>query len=343
MDNGDNPWRYGLIHFEWLWAFALLPVPLLVRFLMKPTRVSEQAALRVPFMEDFEQSIRHRRRLLPKSVLLGLAILAWALLILALARPQWLGEFSQLPMSGRDLMLAIDVSGSMKEKDFVVNKRLVARIDAAKAVAGDFIKRRQGDRIGLIVFGGAPYLQMPLSFDLESVNEMLRETFIGLAEERTTAIGDAIGLALKRLRQYKQSNRVLILLTDGINNSGSLDPGTAAELAGEEGMKIYTIGIGSDRATARKLGIWRGSFGNELDEATLRTVAKKTNGRYFRAKDTAELRKIYALLDELEVIERTPELFQTQKALYPWPLTAALLVAALLLLFRHVFGRGLPG
>ena len=330
-----------MIHFEWLWVFSLLPLPLFARVLLKPVRTNERAALRVPFVDDFAQSIRHRKRFLPRRLPLWLAAIAWSLLILAAARPQWLDEFSQLPMSGRDLMLAIDISGSMKEKDFVIGNRLVPRINAAKAVASDFIKRREGDRVGLIVFGGVPYLQMPLSFDLKSVNEMLRDTFIGLAEESNTAIGDAIGLALKRLRQYEQSNRVLILLTDGVSNAGSLDPKTAAELAAQEGMKIYTIGIGTDLAGARKLGIWRHRFGRELDEATLRKVAKETGGRYFRARDTAELRKIYALLDELEVIDRTPELFRTKTALYPWPLTASLLVAAVLLLLRYFSGRRL--
>ncbi len=321
-----------MIHFEWLWVLALLPAPLLARFLVKPARSVEQSALRVPFLNDFEQSMKRRRRFLSKQALLWFAALAWLLLIAAAARPQWLGEFTQLPVSGRDLMLALDVSGSMRERDFVLNRRRVDRLEAAKSVAGDFIERRQGDRVGLIVFGEYPYLQMPLSFDLKSVREMLGDTFIGLAEEKKTAIGDAIGLALKRLRQYEQSNRVLILLTDGASNAGSIDPATAALLAAEEGMKIYTIGIGADRATARAMGL----FGSrsDLDEKTLRTIAERTDGRYFRAKDTNELKKIYALLDRLEVIEREPELLQVRTALYPWPLAAALLLATALLLLR---------
>ncbi len=321
-----------MIHFEWWWAFALLPAPLFARFLTKPAKAVEQAALRVPFVTDFEQSLGRRRGIFTRRLLLWLAVLAWLALITAAARPQWLGEFTQLPISGRDLMLAIDVSGSMEQKDFIMDRRRVDRLTAAKAVASDFIKRREGDRIGLIVFGEYPYLQMPLSFDLESVREMLADTFIGLAEEKRTAIGDAIGLALKRLRRYEQSNRVMILLTDGASNAGSLDPETAATLAAEEGMKIYTIGVGADRATAMRMGLFGAAA--DLDEKTLRAVAKKTGGRYFRAKDTNELRKIYALLDQLEVIERDPEMFQTRTALYPWPLSAALLIAVLLLLLR---------
>ncbi len=321
-----------MIHFEWLWAFALLPVPLLARFLVKPARSVEQSALRVPFIHDFERGMKHKRRIFSRDTLLWFAALAWLLLVTAAARPQWLGEFTQMPVSGRDLMLALDISGSMQERDFVLDGRRVERLEAAKAVAADFIERRGGDRIGLIVFGEYPYLQMPLSFDLESVNEMLGDTFIGLAEEKKTAIGDAIGLALKRLRQYEQSNRVLILLTDGASNAGGLDPETAAVLAAGEGMKIYTIGIGADHTTARV----RSLFGRraDLDERTLRAIAKKTGGRYFRARDTNELKKIYVLLDQLEAIERDAELFQTRTALYPWPLAAALLMAAALLLLR---------
>ena len=321
-----------MIHFEWLWAFALLPLPLLARFLMKPARVVDQAALRVPFMDDFEQSMRHKRRFFSKKILLWIAVLAWLLLVIAAARPQWLGEFIQMPASGRDLMLALDISESMNAKDFVLGGRKVSRLKAAKSVAGDFIKAREGDRIGLIVFGEYPYLQMPLSFDLESVHEMLADTFIGLAEAKKTAIGDAIGLTLKRLRQYEQSNQVMILLTDGASNAGSLDPETAAALASQEGMKIYTIGIGADRASAQAMGLFGHRSG--LDEKTLQSIAHKTGGRYFRAHDTNELKKIYALLDQLEVIERAPELFQTRTALYPWPLAAALLIAILLLLAR---------
>ena len=321
-----------MIHFEWWWAFALLPLPLLARFLTKPAKAVEQAALRVPFVADFERSLGRRRSIFTRKLLLWLAMLAWLALITSAARPQWLGEFTQLPISGRDLMLAIDVSGSMEQRDFTLDRRRVDRLTAAKAVASDFIERREGDRVGLIVFGEYPYLQMPLSFDLESVREMLADTFIGLAEEKRTAIGDAIGLALKRLRRYEQSNRVMILLTDGASNAGGLDPETAATLAAEEGMKIYTIGVGADRATAIRMGLFGG--GTDLDEKTLRAIAKKTGGRYFRAKDTNELRKIYALLDQLEIIERDPEMFQTRTALYPWPLATALLIAVLLLLLR---------
>ncbi len=318
-----------MIHFEWSWAYALLALPLLFRWLLKPVQSTRQAALRVPFLSDFERPHQRRgglsRRLLP-----ALAALAWLLFIAALSRPQWLGEYAQAPVSGRDLMLAVDVSGSMKENDFVIGGTRVSRMEAARVVGGDFIRRREGDRLGLIVFGGRPYLQMPLSFDVKAVGKMIDEVFIGLAEEKETAIGDAIGLALKRLRR-QHGERVLILLTDGANNAGRLSPLVAADLAAKEGMKIYTIGIGADAGMPGNLGFFGRS---RLDEKTLKAIADKTGGRYFRARNTPELAEIYRVLDQIEVVEHDPETFRTRRALYPWPLASALLVAALLLLLR---------
>ena len=364
-----------MIHFEWLWAYALLALPLLFRWLLKPVQSARQTALRVPFLSDFER-LHQGRGASSRRLLLAFAALAWLLFVIALSRPQWLGEYAQAPVSGRDLMLAVDVSGSMKEADFVIGGVRVSRIDAARIVGGDFIRRREGDRLGLIVFGGRPYLQMPLSFDTAAVARMLDETFIGLAEEKETAIGDAIGLALKRLRRRHSESgghgesderggrgerggsgesdesdesgghdgrgeRVLILLTDGANNAGRLSPQVAADLAAKENMKIYTIGIGAD---ADMLGHFGTFFGrSRLDERTLKAIAERTGGRYFRARNTPELAEIYRVLDQLEVIERDPEVFRTRRALYPWPLAAALLVAAALLLLRSGWRGGWRG
>ena len=320
-----------MIHFEWLWAYALLPLPLLFRWLLKPAQGARQSALRVPFVADFERP-HQRRGASSRRLLLAFAALAWLLFIIALSRPQWLGEYAQAPVSGRDLMLAVDISGSMKEADFIIGGQRVSRIDAARIVGGDFIRRRAGDRLGLIVFGGRPYLQMPLSFDVTAVGKMLEEVFIGLAEEKETAIGDAIGLALKRLRRQR-GERVLILLTDGANNAGRLSPMVAADLAAKENMKIYTIGIGADAEMAGHFGMFFGR--SQLDERTLKAIAEKTGGRYFRARNTPQLAEIYRVLDQLEVVEHDPEVFRTRRALYPWPLGAALLVAAALLLARN--------
>jgi Ca-activated chloride channel family protein len=261
-------------------------------------------------------------------------LLIWLLLVLAAARPQWIGEPLPLPLAGRDLMLAVDISGSMVEEDMVIGARVTDRLTAVKAVAGDFIERREGDRIGLILFGQQAYLQTPLTFDRETARTLLFEAAIGLAG-RETAIGDAIGLAVKRLRDQPAEQRVLIPLTDGANTAGAIAPDKAAELAAEAGVRIYTIGIGSDR---------RGPFGmslgrNPLDERTLKAIAEQTGGRYFRARDLRELQSIYALLDELEPVESEQEGFRPVAELFAWPLGLALALSALAALAK-AFSNG---
>ena len=267
----------------------------------------------------------------PSRLRLWLAIPAWLLLVLAAARPQWVGEAVQLPLSGRDLMLAVDLSGSMKERDFVIEGERVDRLTATKWVAGDFIERRIGDRIGLILFGDKAYLQTPLTFDRKTVKTLLDEAAIGLAGKQT-AIGDAVGLAIKRLQRSPDQSRVLILLTDGANTAGEVDPERAAEIASRTGLKIYTIGIGSDSMTVRSVfGSQVINPSSELNERVLKALADKTGGRYFRAKNSTELAQIYQLLDELEPVEQESRLFRPVRALYHWPLACSLILASLVL------------
>ena len=246
-------------------------------------------------------------------------------------RPQWVGDVMSIPVSGRDLMLAVDLSGSMQEEDFVLKGERVDRLTATKSVAGDFIERRVGDRIGLILFGERAYLQVPFTFDRKTVKTLLYEAEIGLAG-KATAIGDAIGLAVKRLRERDESNRVLVLLTDGANTTGTVAPKEAAQLAAAEGLKIYTIGVGADEMLVRDLfGMRKVNPSAELDEETLKTIAGITGGRYFRARDTRELEEIYRLLDKLEPVAEEARPFRPRKALYYWPLAGAVFIAALLL------------
>ena len=227
---------------------------------------------------------------------------------------------------------AVDLSLSMQQKDFLLDGQPVDRLTATKAIAGEFIARRRGDRLGLILFGEQAYLQTPLTFDRKTVNTLLQESAIGLAG-RNTAIGDAIGLAAKRLQNQAAEHRVLILLTDGANTAGSIAPRKAAELAARTGLKIYTIGIGADEMLVRSLfGTRRANPSRDLDEKTLRAIAEATSGRYFRARDTGELEKIYALLDQLEPAEKDTQLFRPRRALFPWPLALALGIGTALLL-----------
>ena len=227
-------------------------------------------------------------------------------------------------------MLAVDISGSMEAEDMVLGNRVTDRLTAVKAVAGDFIERRAGDRLGLILFGRNAYVQTPLTHDRATVKTLLYEAAIGLAGKET-AIGDAIGLAIKRLRDQQAGNRVLVLLTDGANTAGTVEPRKAAALAAKEGVRIYTIGIGSDPARRFFGGIRSGA---ELDESTLEAIAADTGGRYFRARNIGDLRQIYALLDDLEPVEGDAEWFRPAEELYEWPLAAALALSVLLALTR---------
>ena len=316
-----------MIHFEWPWLLAALPLPLLIRWLIPARLPTEQSALKVPFLEDFSDGTT---RILSeaKQWPLLLAAIAWLLLILACTRPQWLGEPIEQAVSGRDLMMAVDLSGSMEEQDFMINKQRVDRLTATKWVAGDFINRRVGDRLGLILFGTQAYLQTPLTFDRKTVLTLLNESAIGLAGDNT-AIGDAIGLAVKRLKNQPANSRVLILMTDGANTAGEVSPLKAAELAAENQLKIYTIGIGADEMVVRSFfGSHKVNPSRDLDEKTLIKIAQSTGGRYFRARNADELNNIYMLLDKLEPIEKDKQYFRPRSELYFWPLALALFIAA---------------
>ncbi len=323
-----------MIQFQWLWALAFLPLPIILRFILPSAATVQDAALRVPFPDDFQNETTTDINLSARRWLLLLASLAWIFLVLAATQPQWLGERVEIPTSGRDLMMAVDLSGSMQMEDFKINGKMVDRLTATKYVAREFIKRREGDRLGLILFGTQAYLQTPLTFDLVTVETFLLESAIGLAG-RETAIGDAIGLAIKRLQDKSQDSRVLILLTDGANTAGEVQPLKAAELAADIGLKIYTIGIGADEMLRRSFfGTRRVNPSADLDEETLTAIAEKTGGKYFRARNTKELEEIYKLLDKMEPVEQESKSFRPVTALYYWPLGLAMALAGLVSMLR---------
>lgn len=320
--------------FEFAWPLVLLclPLPWLARWLLPRAPDTAGAALRVPFFGELvalagNASARgSTRRLLLPAV-------AWLLLLGAAARPQWVGEAEALPQSGRDLMLAVDVSGSMAAEDMQIGGRIVDRLSAVKVVIGDFLERRIGDRVGLLLFGQQAYQVTPLTFDRQSVRYQLQTSAVGLAG-RETAIGDAIGLAVKRLRERPDGERVLILLTDGVNTAGELPPLKAAELAANDKVRVYTVAIGSEGGRMNMLGLSVPTPGAEIDEETLTKIADTTGGRFFRARDTGELAGIYAELDRLEPAAQEGEKLRPRTELFMHPLAFALLLSLLPLLPR---------
>lgn len=322
-----------MITLAWPWILFALPLPwFAVRWLPAAQTDAGGAALRFPLRIALGTAAPGQAS--PPSawqrwrVLIGLV--AWGLLVLAAARPQWVGEPIPLPLAGRDLLLAIDVSGSMEQEDYELDGRAVSRLAVVRTVAAAFVERRAGDRLGLILFGTRAYLQTPLTFDGATVAAMLRDAVVGLAG-RETAIGDAIGLAIKRLREQPDGQPVLILLTDGDNTAGALDPLEAAELAAQAGVRIYTIGIGGGELGVRALfGMRLLRQAGDFNPTTLQRIATITGGRAFTVDSRQELEAVYAELDQLEPTEREQRTYRPQRALFVWPAALALLLSLLL-------------
>ena len=321
-----------MLELTWPWVLALAPLPLLYRWRRTPAETMIRA-LRAPLLANAAGDAPSARSASwKKTLLLSLLVLTWLSALLALARPVWIGEPVALPTNGRDILLAVDISGSMEREDMQLNGRTVNRLVAVKNVVGDFVIERQGDRLGLILFGEKAYLQTPLTFDRKTMQTLLLEAQLGFAGNGT-AIGDAIGLSVKRLQENPQNHRVVILLTDGANNAGELDPVKAAELASKARVKIYTIGIGAEAMETRSL------FGSritnpsaDLDEKTLTAIADATGGKFFRARNPQELATIYEELNRLEPIEQDAETIRPIAALYYWPLSLAFLLSLVLAL-----------
>ncbi len=318
-----------MLDFAWPWMLLCLPLPWLLARLLPPVRPAG-AALFLPFAANLGGASAAPVRALPRARKV-LFVLVWLLLLVAAARPQWLGEPEAAPSSGRRLLLAVDVSGSMASEDMAGGYN---RLQVVQQVAGEFIRRRQGDRVGLILFGTRPYLQAPLSADLSTVGEFLRQAVVGIAGGET-AIGDAIGLAIKRLREeggQSGGEMVLILLTDGSNTAGAMPPAEAARLAAEAGLRIYTIGVGGR-------GGFFGLGGGDLDEATLKGIAQATGGQYFRATDADALERVYARIDRMEPSAGAEQWYRPSDEWFHWPLGLALLFSLPAVAWRRVEWR----
>ena len=326
-----------MIHIAYPIMFLLLLLPFAVRYFLPTLKGMHGDALHVPFLKDLaninlksgsvwgQVNVSASQKL---SLRFWELFVVFFLLVLALSRPQWVGEPIRIHSQSRDILLVMDISNSMAEPDFVINRRAVSRLNAVKKVAGEFIDRRANDRIGLILFGTRAYLQSPITYDKAAVKQILYSMQAGMAGN-STAIGDALGLALKSLKDSKNAeDKIIILLTDGENNDGSITLPQAVKLAKDAGVKIYTIGVGGDRRDfASFFGL---RLGGEVDEAGLKQVADDTSGTYFRARDTESLQKVYEAIDELEPTQNEDSFVQETKEFYYIPLLAALIFGMLL-------------
>ena len=325
-----------MLNLLWPWALALAPLPFIYRWLRRPADVKIQA-LRAPLLAKvaLDDSASIKTSSWQRRLLLLVLSLCWLSALLAIARPVWIGAPVSMPTNGRDILLAVDISGSMEQEDMRINGREVNRLIAVKAVVGDFVVKREGDRLGLILFGEKAYLQTPLTFDRKTMQTLLNEAQIGFAGSNGTAIGDAVGLAVKRLQDRPENHRVVILLTDGSNNAGELDPMEAADLARRAKVKIYTVGIGAE--SQQSWGLFGSQVTNpsaDLDESALQGIADATGGQFFRARDPEELAAIYRELNRLEPLEQTAETIRPVSTLFHWPLALTFFLSLVLVLSR---------
>lgn len=302
------------------WALVALPLPAVVwRFV--PPRTERVEALRVPFFARIAEltgaSPQHgaivRRRAHVRFVLLGLT---WLFTVFALANPTLRSEPVTIKRSARDLLLAVDLSGSMDTRDLENHAGAQAtRLAVVKEVVRDFVAKRAGDRVGLMVFGAAPYMQVPFTVDLSLVNRLLAETQTHMAGD-STVLGDAIGLAIRTFERSRASNRVLVLLTDGNDTGSEVPPLTASNIAARHGITIHVIGVGDPTLAGEE----------RLNEDVLKQIAARTRGRYFHANDRKELARIYAELDRLEVIEYESHTYTPSRTIFYYPLGAAAVI-----------------
>jgi len=329
-----------MIHYAYPEALLLIFLPLLAYWLFPAAAKMYGDALRVPFVDDIIKIKNQTGNVLGANILQQKSnnkflwgMILWMTVVAALCRPQWVGEPQRVETESRDILLVVDISTSMNERDFVYQRQSLDRLTAVKYVVNEFVDKRTEDKIGLVLFGTRAYLQVPLTYDRQALKEVLWQTDAGMAGN-STSIGDAIGIALKNMIADKEdkNSKIIVLLTDGENNDGSLSLPQAVKLAKEEDVKIYTIGVGSDE---------RSFFGNffaapnstGLDEAGLQQLALETKGTYFRAKDLASLVQVYDAIDQLEPQPEEGRFVQETKDLYYYPACLALLLFLGLILF----------
>jgi Ca-activated chloride channel homolog len=328
--------RITLYQLDYPWLLALLPLPILIWWLLPPYR-EETASVRLPFFREVAQASGQaptRGAVIPKTNWLEklLAPLCWALVVLALGRPQYVDPPIQKVQPARDLLLALDLSQSMDTRDFKSpSGELITRFEAVRSVVTDFVKRRTADRIGMIVFGDAPYPEAPFTLDHVTVETMIANALPGMAGPRT-ALGDAVGLAIKMFADSKAPEKVLVVLTDGNDTASKMPTDRAAGIAKENGIVVHTVGIGNPDATGE----------DKLDTSALQKIAATTGGQYFFGQDQSQLEQIYATLDRITPSNATTLSWRPRRELFQYPLGAALglLIAYQLLMWLLSAIRG---
>jgi Ca-activated chloride channel family protein len=332
-----------MTHFlqpEWFWLLVLLPIVMLWRGRRGPIAAIEYSD--VSLAREVARASRNRIG----RLLWMLPILACALMIAGLARPQRAHSRTEVTANGIDIVLGLDVSGSMQALDFKIDQQRVSRIEVVKSVVSKFIDERPDDRIGLIAFAGAAYLVSPITLDHDWLQQNLERVSIGAVDDGT-AIGSAIAACVNRLRLTPAKSKVVILLTDGVNNTGKISPLAAAEAAKAMGIKIYTVGVGVHGNAPIPI---RDAAGNtrlitvkvDVDEKTLQAVADETGGKFYRATDTDSLQKIYEQINRFEKTAQTVQKFERTEELYPWALIPSLAILGLGLSLQQTWARRLP-
>ena len=315
-----------MYQFVWPFVFLLLPLPFVLRQVLGQSDFTSQAfsgALNVPFFNRL-QKLTGRQSAPNRRISPLLWTLVWLMFVVAAARPIWIGEPITLEKEARNIVLTLDVSGSMDEEDFDINGHPLTRLEMVKRLAKDFIDKRRGDNLGLVIFGSEAYSYAPLSPDAKTLTGLMDEIGIGIAGTQT-AIGDALALAVQSVASVPENARIVILMSDGFANAGVVQVSEAMEIAKKANVKVYTIGIGSDRKTIQDfLGFVQINSSLDLDEDTLRQIAAQTGGQYFRAKTSNDLQKIYQLIDDLETTKAEETTVRPRKEMAYYFLLAGL-------------------
>lgn len=316
-----------MFEFTWWWMLCALPLPWLFYHVL-PAKQPKQAII-LPHLPQ-TQSVQAQSNKLLKI----LTVITWLCLVVAAARPVWYGDPIEYQPEHRDMMLVVDLSGSMSQEDIQTQDGFIDRLSAVKQVLNEFIDARQGDRLGLVLFADHAYLQTPLTLDRETVRQQLNRAQLNMIGSQT-AIGEGLGIASKTFIESDAQQRVIVLLSDGSNTAGVIEPLEAAKIAQKNDVIIYTIGIAAGKMEVRGLlGSRVVDTAKDLDTDTLTQIAEMTGGKYFRARDKSELEEIYNTINQLQPIANDTISWRPQSEWFIYPLALALFLSLLIVILR---------